>query len=268
MQQNPLLANSPLVLALCQARFTPVLAIGDYIKEIQERIRDNYPFYEETSGHELRIRSTDDQVTTIKRMSRWLFASADKRTCVVVTPDFVTLQSSNYAGFERFRHDFVSVAEAVSEIARIRLSERIGLRYVNRIVPAADKGLRDYLADGLRGMHAEDLSEDRLVFRPTLNQVEILSKTESGSSLVLRCLEKPANDTSFPPGINLDDVDSSLAPINRHTALLDIDQFATGTVPFDSATLAEVISSLHEHTHLVFRKSCKPDAIAEWDVKQ
>src|SRR3989442_7935401 len=95
------LARPPLVHVLAQVRFAPVLAIGQSIPSIQQKLKDlGFPRFEKSQIQNIVLSGPTPKVDFLER---WDFSDREKRAGVVLTQDFVVLQASNYSTFQDFR---------------------------------------------------------------------------------------------------------------------------------------------------------------------
>jgi uncharacterized protein (TIGR04255 family) len=260
------LAKAPLVLALFQARFPTVLKMEEsYLPDIQDRLREDYPVFSEADLQELVL--TEGAVTVAGRRSkRWLFVSADEKSAVVLTPDFVVLETAEYSAFEGFVKALEGVLTIVKEASSIQYVERLGLRYVSRVAPARGEALSKYLHSGLTGIASSDLNDEEAGLRvmPTINSTKVSARTEQGSTLVVRVAEKGPRDTSLPPGVEAHDLALTIDPVDRHTAVLDIDHYMAGRKELVIPTVMEEAWRLHEYVVLAFRQATTDHARAAW----
>ena len=263
------LAKAPLVLALFQVRFSTVLKMEEsYLPDIQERLRDDYPVFSEAELQEFVLAPGAPSVQG-RRSKRWLFVAADEKSAVVLTPDFVVLETATYSEFESFAEALAKVLKVVKEAAGIQYAERLGLRYVSRIAPGRGEALSQYLNGGLTGISAAVLSDEDagLRFTPTISTTKIGALTEQGSTLILRVTEKGPKDVSLPPGLEENDLDISIEPVDRHSAVLDIDHFTSERRDFNVSGLVEYAWRLHEYVVLAFRQATTDHARETWGAE-
>jgi uncharacterized protein (TIGR04255 family) len=263
------LARAPLVLALFQARFPTVLKLEEsYLPDIQERFREHYPLFTETDLQET-VLAPDSASVASRRSKRWLFASADQKSAVVLTPDFVALEAAEYSAFEGFVKALENVLTIVGEAIGIRFVTRLGLRYVSRLAPARGETLSQYLHAGLTGIAASHLRDDAAGLRvmPTLNTTRVSARTEQGSTLVLRVVEKAPRDISLPVGVDQNDLKIPFEPVEGHTAVLDIDHFMSEQKEFDVLTVIADAWRLHEYVVLAFRQATTDYARKAWGAE-
>ncbi len=90
------LTNSPLVLSLCQVRFSRLEAMGEYIPAILKELRADFPV--NLSGQVQEVVMGVQGIRTSDRQ-RWEFVSQERHSSVVVNDGFVTFQTTDYDHF-------------------------------------------------------------------------------------------------------------------------------------------------------------------------
>jgi len=120
------LRNSPLVLVLCQVRFSPLMAMGDYIAKIQDKLRlSGYPINNTVQIHEIMLGAAGGKLLN---RPQWEFLTKDRTTSVIVNEGFVVLQTTAYDDFEAFLAAVADATEIVSSVVGGLLVQRVGLR--------------------------------------------------------------------------------------------------------------------------------------------
>lgn len=252
------LTKSPLVIVLGQVRISPVLQMETYIPQIQERLRHKgYPVFRPSKIQEFNI--LPDGKAQVASTDRWIFAEKDRRTAVVIAPDFVVLETSRYDVFDAFSDSFEVALREVGEVVGVALAERIGLRYIDLIRPAEGESLAEYLNAGLKGLSAAELETDGL-----LHRYEATGKTKAGQ-LVVR-LFQTAQGVVLPPDLVPGDIELAqiqLAP-NERVSILDIDHFSVTQRDYEPAKLMDDMWALHDASDKAFRAAVTPRALERW----
>jgi len=133
--------KNPLDKVVCQLRFPSILKIDvDIPYEYQEKIREDFPDYNESNDIKLEVKSDEaSQVPSdlIKEISKTQgnknhqFKSDDGIWSINLTRNFLALTTLNYVQWEDFLSKFKKVVEAFIEIYNPNYYSRIGLRYIN-----------------------------------------------------------------------------------------------------------------------------------------
>jgi uncharacterized protein (TIGR04255 family) len=152
------LNKSPLAMVLAQVKFAPVLQIQKYIPELQEILRKkNYPHFVEEQVQEFVFAVGNSNLPPVQNSSRWIFGSSDWKNTIVLSQDFVVIETSAYDKFEKFSAEFKNILKIVKDIVSLTRSERIGLRYVNLIRSEQTIASQLFLRQELRGLGKSDI---------------------------------------------------------------------------------------------------------------
>jgi uncharacterized protein (TIGR04255 family) len=157
------LARSPLALAVCQVRYEdlPSVTGSQAMLAIHQSLggrKGQYPIAEqfELTTLNVQIVGPAPQSPTSVIKKGWRLRSEDSRWAITLMPDHVALETTKYTTWEDdFRIRLAALLDAVTEHVRPTIEQRLGLRYVNRIVePKVGKPteLRDYIASELLGL--------------------------------------------------------------------------------------------------------------------
>ena len=261
------LSAQPLVLVLCQIRFSPVRRMERYIPAIQDAFR--------RTGFPIERAGTVRQVTfgpgvaapvqTVEQQ-RWEYRNRKETWSVLVTEDSVILQTTAYTRFEGFAERLQSAVDTVlteSEHDGFGVIHRIGLRYVDMVRSSAGKSFRFYLRRGLHGVPDE-------VFQPGrhLLHVESRGRTMVGGhpgTMIVRVVQNDQGH-SLPPDL--------MAAAPKHTpgagpgelvTLIDMDHYVEGTFDPDSAWVVARTYEMHDHIVETFHDHVvTKEAVEEW----
>lgn len=257
------LQNSPLVLVLLQVRIAPVMKMGDYIPDIQERLRrSGLPRF--AAGEDIQLQMA--QTAVVNRTPRWEFQSRDQTRSVVITQDFITAQTTAYNVYKDFEEFFSNPLQVVGEIVEPSLVQRLGLRYVDLIRPGPESDIEDFLKPGLQGLKADDIGANNL-----LSRFEMLAQTEVGM-MRIRCLQ--SNDGSPLPSdlrtntLNLDATVANGLEVGETVAILDLDHFVSEPMDYEHTSVVDSISDLHDNLDLAFRAAVTEDAMTAWGKEE
>lgn len=128
------LERHQLAQVLCQVRFSPVLLIrkDEAVVGFQERIRGDYPRYQrqETAGVVITPQGLAAQGEPVVHHR---FEDVDGRYTVILTTEFVALETSDYVDVGDFAPRIARLVAAVGEEFRPAEVQRIGLRFINEL---------------------------------------------------------------------------------------------------------------------------------------
>lgn len=222
------LENDQLAQVLCQIRFSPVLRIrqDDAVIAFQETIRPTYPRYAKQQGLHVMITPEGVQQQTAPDAQHRFDDSAGVFT-VVLAPEFVALETSQYTDIDDFAARVVALGEAVEEHYAPGEIHRIGLRFINELrLTAADpkNEMRDAIAASLVGAPGGDELGDTVA---SAQQVIELAGEES--RMLVRHGLNPNGGTT------VDRMGAQGQPrpeLNQPFYLLDIDAFVERSVRY------------------------------------
>lgn len=145
--------NNPLDQVICQLKFPPILTIDAEVPAIfQERIRKNFPNYNETAEWKVQIAPglySEVPSEIFKSLypnagiRNYEFSSEDGNWKINLTNSFVSLTANNYERWEAFREKLKNPLSALIDIYSPDNFTRVGLRYIDVIRPSSLQ-LEDY----------------------------------------------------------------------------------------------------------------------------
>jgi len=140
--------NPPIAEAVCEFRLTPDspwdLAIPGLL---YERLRTEFPHREQRVFHEVElIQGPEGLQQQIRTVERILLFSENRSMFVQVGPRILAVNCLHpYPGWGEFKPKIVTALAALCDELEVKRFERIGLRYINRIViPNPPVKLEDY----------------------------------------------------------------------------------------------------------------------------
>lgn len=245
------LRNQPVQLVLCQVRWSPI-QIAKYIPAIQEVFRRNgFPIerYGETPQIFLSPAGAE-----VKPQPRWEYKSKNERWSILVAPDSVVLQTTDYDRFEGFAEKLRLAVDTVlkaTEHDRYGVLQRIGLRYIDHIRPQAGEDFRAYVKPGLHGI------QDEGVFLPNSGRLhcEMVGATKVGDesgTLIIR-LTQNNEGLELPPDL----LGSAPLPADSPRqggwlTIIDTDHFLEGKFDCDADWVVRHADLLHTQINDAF----------------
>jgi uncharacterized protein (TIGR04255 family) len=262
---SPPLKNPPVYFTLVQVRFNTVLKLSDYVPVIQEALRKSgYPLFEEQRAMLVRVVIRDGQpIPEPQERMRYQFADLDGTHAFLLDPDALTLQSTNHVRFELFLERFMTALRVVHEAVELAISERIGLRYLDRVNPRPGDKLSNYLASEVQGLSA--VLGERLGATPKHSYSESLS-TVGGVTLRCRVVTQ-TGVLSFPPDIQptgLKVQDRFNAQDGWH-AIIDTDGSVETREAFSLENIANRLHTIHGVISEAFKTVATQAAFEYWE---
>lgn len=141
--------NAPLAYVLAQVRFEPIMEMEKkYLTEFQDAIRDRFPRFSRVQRLGFMITEGGvNQADTPPTI--WDCLNEDRTKCVRVEQSALTYLATAYTTFEEFSAELDTVVSAFQRIVHKFFVTRIGVRYVDFILPSADKTPEDYVVGPL-----------------------------------------------------------------------------------------------------------------------
>jgi uncharacterized protein (TIGR04255 family) len=155
--------RNPLVEVICQVRFPPVLKIETQLPDaFQERIREMFPVYNESSGPFGNIELPPEFLQLVRnampaslQKGPGAFTTEDGKWTVTLAKDFLALSTKEYKKWDDFRGHLEPALSALQAVYSPAFYTRTGLRYRD-VIRRSKLGLqgeqwRDLLGHELSG---------------------------------------------------------------------------------------------------------------------
>lgn len=256
------LKKPPVYLTLVQVRFNPILKLGDFLPSIQESFRQaEHPDFERQHLTSIQLTIQDGQppVPTPVQQERLLFGNTEKTHVFILDAQSLTLQSTNYGQFEAFSACFLKGLRIVNDAVKLAFIERVGLRYLDRVMPQTGEFIEQYLRDQVQGLGSQ------LGGRPLYSFTE--SMNEIGNIKLLSRVAIQEGPLAFPPDIQpggMKIMERFMSYVDK-SAILDNDGFVEGREPFSDKVVSEHLDSIHKVIGTAFRTAVTPHAFTAWD---
>jgi uncharacterized protein (TIGR04255 family) len=250
------LKRSPLVLTLCQIQFTPVLSVVEtsYVAPFQRAIQGMFPIVNPVLGMQVSLGGGDTGLLPTTT-SQWEFTDRTSIWKVVLTQNFVSLETRSYTEFGDFVDRLKAVLLSLVEHIQPPVGTRIGLRYINEIRDsdfdwrrAVSPQMLGPLADSSFQLNAEQIAAVQQVnLRYAANRGVNINHgvIPSGTSIRLRPGEQVPSDGFY---------------------LLDFDVFQEFHLPdglnMEADQIAERIEEYHDVIYRAFRWSVTDEYLA------
>ena len=162
-----------------------------YLPDIQARLR-GIGFKINASSQVTQVLMTP-QGPQAQAATHFEFQNLERTESVVICPEFVTYQATKYVCFKDFLNRLLEVVEQVSSVTKGLTVERLGLRYLDVIVPKVGETWQNYVQPGLSGIASQAFK----------NQTEehvhqIVAETTIGGAMIIRVLSNPKG-VPLPP---------------------------------------------------------------------
>ena len=259
------LPNAPLSYVLAQVRFDPILDVEKRLPDLQSALRAIYPRFQATQGIAITIVPQGALQPQASAASlRWDFANDTNRRGVTLQQNSIALQSTEYTTHDEFSKSLAVVLKALNEVTPNLFARRVGLRYVDTIVPAAGESPNAYVRAELqcdpgpipRMKSYQGVTAIDCEMEVGHMQIKFFTLRPNGSAPIL-----------LPPDLLPLTLEQS--PImrqvgNQQCGLLDTDRFMDIEERFDTESLIRRFNSLHEDLYEAFRISASEHGMNSW----
>ncbi|MDD2677357.1 MAG: TIGR04255 family protein [Methylacidiphilaceae bacterium] len=260
--------NAPVYFAVTQARHNPVLRLEAYAADIQDRLRraGYTDFKEETtlafSGMPPLGGKGQISAPQIYQVKRLMFFSPDRTKSFIAEPSAISFHTTEYETFGSFVEEFLKCAGIVHECVQLAFTERIGLRYLDAVVPPnGEEGLPDYLVPGVLGLRG-GLPKD---VHASHSFSETRIRTQECSVLARTLIQD--GRLGFPMDLRSNGVTIAdrFSRINGVHAIVDIDASIEERQVFDLGAIESRLQTLQKGVGLAFNAMVTPSALHAWD---
>ena len=253
--------NPPVFYTLAQIKFNPIAQMEEYVPELQDRLRRiGYPDYQPEHKIEVAIRKSASPQPDVRpqQLVRWNFTNIDRTEAYTLHPDALIFHSTQYAHFGDFSEKVLEGLSLAHEVIDLAYIQRIGLRYLDAVVPKDGGSLDNYINPSLLGLTATVSGQLTHSFTETVSQV-------NGGTLVARTviteggLAMPPD--LFPMVLALPD---HLGKLSGRIAVLDTDYFVEHRSGFDLNNVKGQLLVSHKIVGDTFKSSITEHAISVW----
>jgi uncharacterized protein (TIGR04255 family) len=246
------LPEAPLVRVLAQVRFPLVVSIEqrEFIGPFQEALRSSYPVLrqEQTLGVVL----GPAVLSQMPAQTAWRFNDADGRWRVSLTPEFVALETTAYKSRSDFLDRFRVVLAALEKHIEPKVIDRLGLRYIDRVVGPLIKDIHRLVRPEVLG----------IATTPAFKHVRhALAENlfEANGALVL------ARWGTLPPEATVDP--AAIEPTSEVSWILDLDMFSASSKPFNVDEIVSDATRFAERLYTFFRWAVTDDFLRQFGGK-
>lgn len=258
------MGQAPVFYTLSQVVFNPILQMAEFVPKIQDRLRlEGFPDFrkEQIRQIALALRQAEGeapQVATQEGPTRWNFVDAGRTSGYLLQPNTLVYHTTAYETFEVFSKRLLDGLRLVHEHVGLAFIQRIGLRYLDAVLPKEGENLGQYLSASVLGLSSVVKGQLQHCFTETAN-------VTSDGTLVARVLITEG-DLAIPPdlfpfGLALGE---RFAKIKGRHAVLDTDHFSVERFDFDLNRVAALLDASHTRIDEAFRLTATDYARKAW----
>jgi uncharacterized protein (TIGR04255 family) len=238
------LAHAPLVRVIAQVRFPLVVAVErrDFIASFQESIRPKYPILRQEQTRGVLVSSAG--ITPAQEQTAWRFSDIESHWRVSLAPDFLALETTAYTSRSDFLERLREVVVALDEHIEPKLVDRLGVRYIDRIVGQGVDGISKLVRPEVRGITGTPAASH------VLHALSESMFALDGARVLARWGRLPAGGTVDPAAIE---------PTNEPSWILDLDMFSSEPVPFAVDHIVDNARRFAQRIYTFFRWAVTED---------
>ena len=261
------MSNAPVYYALAQARFNPIAAMSKYIEQVQDRLRqEGYPLFERQQVMRLRVPGggqDQGEPPQIDQAESWLITRNDRAAGFILGTSGITFHTTHYETHETFIPALLRGLQIVHEAVVLDHVTRLGLRYLDAVLPQDGETVERYLVDGLHGIRfgahqryslSESVFDTDLV--PDLPKGTLVARVYRATSLLGFPPDMMPNGLVLMPKFQIKEP--------QQHAVIDTDHYVEAHMPLDYDKIGEYLSMLHATTKGVFKAIATDHARAVW----
>jgi len=264
------LSQPPVFLVLCQVRHSPVLKLDSLLPEFQDRMRKKgFPGYRANKqvGFEITgdLGKQEDMKVVQKEVTTHLLTNSDESEAFVVTSDSFAFQTTVYGDFERFSELFVKGLSEYQDVVSPALVTRMGVRFLDLVVPPADVPVSNYVRCEYLGLH--HILDERWTGDYQFVESSLVREDQALKSRVF----VRHSTVQLPPDLagSVRTLPPHVAEVNAVHAVLDTDASYTPpagvSVAFELNGITERMTSLKMDASEVFKAIVTTEALKAWE---
>lgn len=254
--------NAPVMYTVAQIRFNPVLSMESFVPDIQESVRSmGFPDFRREVLNVIGFSIGQPELSPppMQTVTRFVFGNIEKTAGFVLENNALSYQCADYSNYENFSECILKFLEIVHKKITINYIERIGIRYLDAVLPAENESLADYLVPEVLGL-------TYLGDKITHSYSESLSINNDGTGLVSKVFITK-DPIGLPP-----EMAQSAYPLNPHftnhmglNSVIDTDGYFEGRKTFDLKMIEQKLNDLHEQIVASFKLTATPHALKVWE---
>ena len=195
----------------------------------------------------------------------WRITKSDRKSGFILSQSYLVYHTTHYQTHNDFFENFILGLQKIHSIVKLDHLSRLGLRYLNAILPIKDENIDRFLIKEVHGVNVD------ASLRYSLYESVFDTKIESISlpgTLVNRIYCR-LGSLGYPPDIAPHDLlqmqKFEKVPSILH-AVVDIDHFIEGQMPLDSENVKKHLTSLHKKIKEAFKSTVTDYAIKTWGL--
>lgn len=256
------LKNAPLAYILAEIR-TDQFDFVPHADAIWESLHHLYQGRDESVANVIKIEPTGIAVEHIKRYE---LSTKDRREGVILQQSSIILHATHYETSDEFLARLQAVLEAIKSIVpKLPLINRLGIRYVDVIVPQEGERPGDYVIPMVRGIVSQEGCDD-----PIYSRYQATFIRDSGILNFRYALHQPGmpelSEDLMPISLAESEVMAHARNSSKAFGILDFDSFAELREDFEPSSIKKSFRTLQKNASDLFRQIQTKRAKEVWGV--
>ncbi len=260
------MSKAPVYFVIVQARFNPILALDSYAPAIQDNFRKNgFPDFQKAFLNTFNLNGpvaighpNVPMQVPMSQAPQYHFVNSKRTASFILGEGALSFQTTSYDVFETFSDTFLMGLGMVHEAVGLSYTDRIGVRYLDAIVPENGEDVSDYLDDCVLGLYAKTKGAVAHSFSETVYAIDSVAVT---ARVVIQ-----TGGLGFPPDLDAQglNVSERFLKVNGTHAILDNDGSITQRDDFEILKIKESIDLIHTQVTGSFRMTVTDHALKVW----
>lgn len=255
--------NPPLAYVVAEVAISPHYQIAEFVPAMQAALRAKFP--RTIEGMEVGIQTSVPGVPTPQPEPIWRLLAADSSRGMHISRRALSFHATSYVDFPEFLQWLTLVFHAIGASGLNPFVERIGLRYIDYILPVEGRQPLDYVTPSLHGISppGADPVETAIWFGvfgigDCKVNLRVAAPTPPGEVL-------PPNLSALPliKAATMQDAEER-AQKKEPFGLIDTDCFRIISAPFEPLELQAAFDRMHDHVSETFKSVMSDLAKEEW----
>lgn len=248
------LPGAPLVRVIAQVRFPLVASVEsqEFIAPFQEAIRKEYPVLRQERAQSIFVGPKG--ATPLAESKVWRFSDSTRGWRATLAPDFVALESTAYTNRTDMLNRFGRLLKATESHVNPQIVDRVGVRYIDRIVGAQLENINAMLRPEIAGVLGAGFGS---------SAVHALSESvfliPGGARRLLARWGLVAEGATFDA--------NALEAIEQKSWILDLDVFDEESRPFETTRLVGLAEEFAKVSYTFFRWAVTEAFLREYGAR-
>jgi uncharacterized protein (TIGR04255 family) len=257
--------NAPVYLVLTEVRFSPVLGLEGYVPAIQEKLRrSGFPDFQRRVSQQLILSTPLNAENTsppgTASHTSYVFADMKREQIITLNSNALSFQTAVYEHFPAFLQTFLDVLEVVHQAIDISFFDRLGLRYLDVVLPNASGGFDDTLVPEVVGVsHLMDGQLEHSYSETLLKEgfEHLLARVYIQNGV----LAIPADLFGLTPQFP-----ERFTNVQGLHVILENDAAYTNRELFSLEKISHTLKRIQTKTSASFKKMVTPAALQKWGI--